>query len=110
MQANGSVGGTRPTCHKTDARATGELALGFGHEGRAPFLPVGDETDAFGVGVKAVEHGQITFARHSKSVGHALGDQAFNEQVASGFVCHGRYCAVAWASGRAPPDPHRRHH
>ncbi|EWS62424.1 hypothetical protein Y695_04350 [Hydrogenophaga sp. T4] len=38
--------------------------------------------------MKAVEHGEVTFARHAKGVGHTLGDQAFNEQVSGEFLCH----------------------
>ena len=34
------------------------------------------------VGVKAVEHRQVAFARHPEGVGDALRDQAFDQQVA----------------------------
>jgi hypothetical protein len=32
--------------------------------------------------MKAVQHRQIAFARHAKGMGHALGHQAFDEQMA----------------------------
>ncbi len=34
------------------------------------------------MGMEAVEHGEVALARHAKGVGHALGHQTFNEQVA----------------------------
>jgi hypothetical protein len=83
VQADGSVGGTGAARHETHAGAAGELALRFGHESRTALLPVGDETDTLGMRVKAVEHGKVTFARDTEGMGHALGDEAFDEQVAS---------------------------
>jgi hypothetical protein len=81
VQADGRIGGARAARHETHTGPAGELALGFGHEGRATFLPVGDEADAVGMRMKAVEHREVTFARHTEGVGHALGDQALHKKV-----------------------------
>jgi hypothetical protein len=59
--------------------------LGFGHEGSAPFLSAGDKLDAVAVQVKTIQYRQITFSGHAKSMGDALGQKAFNKQVASNF-------------------------
>jgi hypothetical protein len=89
VQADGGVGGARPARHEADAGAAGQLALRLGHEGRAALLPVGHEADAVGVCMEAVEHGEVTFTRHAEGVGHALGNQAFNEQVSGELCGHG---------------------
>ncbi len=81
VQADRRVGGAGPARHKAHAGAPGELALGFGHEGRAAFLAVGDKADAVGVGVKAVQHGEVTFTRNTEGVSHALLDQALHKKV-----------------------------
>ena len=65
--------------HKADAGAAGELAMGLGHEGGTALLPVDDEFDLVGVGMKAVQRRKVALARHAKCVGDALGDQAFNQ-------------------------------
>jgi hypothetical protein len=62
-----------------------ELALGLGHEGCATLLSAGHKLDAVAVQVKTIQHRQITFSGHAKSMGDALGQKAFNEQVASNF-------------------------
>jgi hypothetical protein len=85
MHANGCVGRTRASGHKANARSTGELALGLGHERSTTFLPASHKLNAVSVQVKAIEHSQITFTGHAKSMGNALGQEAFNEQVASNF-------------------------
>jgi hypothetical protein len=56
--------------------------LGVGHEGRPTLLAVGDELNLVLVGMKTVQHRKVTFAGHTKRMGHALRDQAFNQQVA----------------------------
>ena len=79
VHADGRIGGAGAARHKTDAGAVAEFAVRLGHVGRAAFLPVDDELDFVGVKVKTVQHREVTFARHAKSVGHALGDQAFDQ-------------------------------
>jgi hypothetical protein len=59
--------------------------LGFGHESCATLLSAGHKLDAVAVQVEAIEHRQITFTGHAKSMGDALGQKAFNKQVASNF-------------------------
>ena len=85
MHANRCIGGTRSAGHKTNAWTTRELPLSLGHEGRATFLSAGHKLDGLAVQMKAIQHRQITFTGHAKSMGNALGQEAFNEQVASNF-------------------------
>ena len=54
----------------------------FGHEGRAAFLAADDEFNVLAVAVKTVEHGQVAFAGDTEGVGHALGHQALDQQMA----------------------------
>ena len=65
MYARPSVGGTGPTRHKADAGLARELALRFGHHGRATLLAAHGHAD---VGImQRIEHGQVAFARHAKA-------------------------------------------
>jgi hypothetical protein len=82
VHTDAGVGGTRPAGHEADARPAAELALRLGHEGGAAFLPAGHEADAVAVFVKAVQHGQVAFARHAEGGVHALGDQGFHQHMA----------------------------
>jgi hypothetical protein len=59
--------------------------LGFGHEGGPTLLAAGYESDLVTVQVKAIEHRQVTLSGHPESMGDALGQKAFNKQVASNF-------------------------
>jgi hypothetical protein len=83
VQADARVGGTRPAGHEADARAAAELALCFGHEGRAAFLPAGNETNPVPVFVEAVEHREVTFAGNAEHGVHTLFYQRFDERVAA---------------------------
>ena len=78
-----------PAGHETHARAAGQPRMGIGHEGGAAFLAVDHEPDPVGMGVKPVQHREITLARHAERVRHALGQQAFDQQMASDPVRHG---------------------
>ena len=51
----------------------------FCHVGSAALLPTSDETNGVLPRMQAIEYGQVTFTRHAKGVGHALGDQAINQ-------------------------------
>ena len=83
MYANGGIGGTRPTCHKTHAWAASQFAVSLGHERGPTLLTAGDESQTITVTVQAVEHGQVTLARNTKGMGDALGQEAFDKEVAS---------------------------
>jgi hypothetical protein len=48
-------------------------------------LAAGHESELIAVQVKAIKHRQIALTRHAECVGNALGQKAFNEQVASNF-------------------------
>ena len=85
VHAHRSIGGTRPARHKTHTGAVGQLAMRLGHVGRATLLPVDDELDLVAVQVKAVQHRQVTFTWYPEHVADALGNQAFDQQVAADF-------------------------
>ena len=89
VDANGGIGGTGPARHKANARPPRQFTLGLGHESRTALLAIGDELNVLFVGVKPIEHGQKTFARHTKGMCHALMDQTFNQQMAGDlfFLC-----------------------
>jgi hypothetical protein len=57
--------------------------MGFGHERSPTFLSVDDELNLVTVEVKAIQHRQITLARHTKRVGDTLFDQTLHQQVAT---------------------------
>ena len=82
VHANAGVGGTGPAGHKTHPWAAREFALGLGHEGCTALLAAGDETNPLGVLKKAVQHGQVTFARHTEAGVYALFDQRLNQRMA----------------------------
>ena len=82
VHADGGIGRARPARHKADARAAGEFARSLGHEGGTALLPVDDEFNIVFVGMKAVQHRQKTLPRNAKSVGHPLGNEAFDQQMA----------------------------
>jgi hypothetical protein len=79
------VGGTRAARDETDAGAARQFALGLGHESRPTLLSAGHKSELIAVQVKAIEHRQITLTGHPESMGDALGQEAFNKQVASNF-------------------------
>ena len=66
MHANARVGRARTSCDKADARAAGELAVGFRHESRAAFLPAYDQPHAFAHVVKRIQHVEIALSRNAK--------------------------------------------
>ena len=84
MQADAGIGGAGPAGDKTDAGATAQLALRFGHEGRSALLPAGNEADVLAVFVKAVEHSQVAFAGNAKTSVDTLGDQCFDQNMTGG--------------------------
>ena len=69
--------------------------MGLRHEGSAPLLPVDDEANLVCMAVKAVQHGQVAFARYTKRVRDALCHQALDQQVAADcLTIHGRIMAI----------------
>ena len=88
--ADRGVGGARPARDEADARPAAQLALRIGHERRAALLPAGDEADAIGVLVKAIEHGQEALAGHAEHGVDALGHQGLHQGVAGDSLRHGR--------------------
>ena len=59
------------------------------HEGGAALLAADDELDGFAVLVEAVQHRQIAFARHAEGMGDALGQKAFDKNMAGDALGHG---------------------
>jgi hypothetical protein len=51
------------------------------------------------VGVKTIKHREVALARDAKRMGHALGDQTLNQQVASDSCGHKK--ERRWAVGHA---------
>ena len=88
MNADGGVGGARPARDHAHAGSARELAVGFGHEGRAAFLAAGNELDLFALGMQAVEDRQITFTGNAECMGYALGQKAVNKKVAGKLWGH----------------------
>ena len=80
--------------HEAHARPRRQLALRFGHEGRTAFVAAGDEADALGMRVKAVEHRQVAFARHAEDGIDALRDQRFDERVTRQATSRGAHAAT----------------
>ena len=85
VHPNRGVGSPRAARDKADARAASQLALSLGHEGRPTLLAAGHKSELIAVQVKAIEHRQVTLTGHPESMGNALGQEAFNKQVASNF-------------------------
>ena len=88
VHADRGVGGAGAARDKAHPRSAGQAALGFGHEGRPTLLAASDELDAVAVQMKTVEHGQVAFAWHAKRMGNALGQEAFDKQVAGKWCSH----------------------
>ena len=77
--------------------------MGIGHEGRPTLLAVDDETDAISVPVKTIQHREVTFAGHTKGMRNALGDQAFDQQVAANSRCGIAHASVLRPTPNAAP-------
>jgi hypothetical protein len=60
--------------------------LRIGHEGRSTLLATSDEFNLTLILVKAIQHSQVAFAWHTKSVRHALGDQTFDQKMAANLI------------------------
>ena len=97
VHAGVGIGGTRATCDHADARLAREFAVRIGHHGRPAFLAANSDLD-IGI-VQTVEHGQVTFARHTEHVFYAVSNQLINKDVSthtgrlgSRFGFHGGQC------------------
>lgn len=67
-------------------------------------MPVDHEADLVRVGVEAIEHGEETLARHTKGMGDALGQKAFDKQLAGMLWGHAAIvpCPLQWGVVRRP--------
>jgi hypothetical protein len=89
MDANRGVRRAGASGDEAEAGLAGELAVGFGHEGRAAFVAGAHETEARGV-MHGVEKREIAFARHAEAASRAEGEQAVHQDLAAGSrVRHG---------------------
>ena len=82
MYADRGIGRPRAPGHKADPGSARQSPLCIGHEGRSTLLATGDKTDLVTVTMKTVQYCQIALAWNPKCMGHALGQKAFNKQVA----------------------------
>ena len=77
MNAGRRIGRTGPARDEADARTPGRLADRLRHHRRATLLTAyGDGDIAI---MEGVEHGEITFARHTEHVPHAVADQLIDQ-------------------------------
>ena len=83
VQADRRVSGSRPPSDEAHPRPPAQPTLRIRHKRRAALVTAGDETDAFGMLMKAIEHGQVALAGHAKGRVDALGDQRFDEGMSS---------------------------
>ena len=83
MDADAGIGGARTAGNEGNARPPGHRTIGARHEGRAPFLPAGNEIDGRRI-TQRVKHLQEAFAWHGEDTVAALFDQAVDEQAGGG--------------------------
>ncbi|CFP48377.1 Uncharacterised protein [Bordetella pertussis] len=84
MHAYAGVGGARPARHEADAGLAGQLAIGFGHEGRAALLAADSQPDVLRIVAQGIQHGQIAFAGHAEGLVHAVDLQRIDQDTAAG--------------------------
>ena len=84
VDAHRRVGSPRPPRDKTNAWTAAQTPLRVCHISSAAFLAIDHKLDLVAVGVKSIQHSQITFSRHTKRVGDALFDQTLHQQM----PCH----------------------
>lgn len=83
VHADAGVGGARAAGHETDARLAGELAIGFGHIGRAAFLAADDGLDGVLVFIQGIDAGQITLAGDHENAARAVNAQLLHQDLAA---------------------------
>ena len=72
VHADAGVGRAGTARDEADARAAGELAVCFGHEGRAAFLPADDQPHLLAHVIQRIEHRQVALARDAEGELHAV--------------------------------------
>src|SRR5439155_639537 len=77
VDAGGSMRRSRRPRHETDARPSGQLAVGLGHVRRPGLVPGDDQTD--GRVPQSIEDGDVTLARNAKRGVDAVNDQLVDE-------------------------------
>ncbi len=81
VHADCRIGGARAARDEADARFAGELAIGFGHEGRTAFLAVDDEADRRIV--ERIEYGEIALTGNAEGEIDAVHLQGVDEDAAA---------------------------
>ena len=90
MHPGAGAGGARPAGDEANPRLAGQLAVGFGHHGRAAFLAAGDEAE-LGVIDEGVQGGEEALAGDAEGQRRAVALQLFDQDLAAGLlgVCVG---------------------
>jgi hypothetical protein len=78
----------RAARREADAGTIGELAVRFGHVGRARLVAAGDEPQAIAHLVEPVEDRQEAFPGHGEGEVHAMDDQLVGEDVPADALAH----------------------
>ena len=98
MHADRGVGGAGTAGDEADAGLAGHLAVGLGHECRAPFLAVDHEADVRVV--QRIEHVQVAFAGDAEGGVDAVDVERIDQELAAGAgrVGHGEVILEVLAS------------
>ena len=84
VHADGGIGGAGAARDEADAGFAGQLAVSLRHIGCTAFLAAGDQANDIARAIKRIEHGEIAFARHAKSVIGAVYFQRFDKRFTTG--------------------------
>ena len=95
MHTDRRIGRSRAACDETDTGLSGQFAICCCHKGRATLVPAQDEIQrticpcprAAGI-MQRIQHRQIAFTRHTKTVLRAQRLQAFHQHNATIPFCH----------------------
>ena len=87
MNADRCIRRARSARDEHDAGTPGQLAISFGHVGRATFLPAHDEAQSLARVVQRVEHGKKTLAGDTEGKLDALTNEVIDKDLAT--VAHG---------------------
>jgi hypothetical protein len=105
MDADRRIGRARPAGDEGDAGAAGHLAVRFGHEGGAAFLPADHKVD-LGAVVQRIERGEEAFARNGEDPVAALRDQVVDQDTSAGSLGHDRRRIARRSLVEGPPFQH----
>jgi hypothetical protein len=81
MNADAGIRRARSACHKANARAAREFAVGLRHIGCTAFLAADNESDVLAGFIKCIEHREITLTGNAERHVHTVHLQRINEQL-----------------------------